>query len=571
MIESKLKSALEDALRAAKGARELVAEELPPLVLEAPKIKEHGDFSVNVAMALAKTEGKPPRFIAEIILRHFKKTDWIHSIEIAGSGFINFRLTPDCYFSHLKEVEKAGERYGHCELGKKKKILIEFVSANPTGPLNVVSARAAAYGDTLANLFSAIGYKVMREFYVNDVGNQIRLFAESILARVLQILCKGSQTLGEKAEVPEEGYQGEYVVHLAKELLEEKGESYFRGPREKVLADLEIRGVKKMVAAQKEVLSAFGVEFDQWFFQNKLLPKKVKQSLEKLTREKMLYEAEGATYFRSTDLGDDKDRVVKKSDGEYSYFASDIAYHDDKFHRADHVIDILGPDHHGYIARLKAIVAALGCNPENFKVLIVQQVNLMEEGKVVKMSKRAGKIIEMKDLLDEVGKDVARYFFLMRSANAHLDFDLTLAKKETPENPVFYIQYAHARISSIFEKAKKAGIRIGKKVDLSLLSLPEEKDLARKALEFPKVVRQAATEEAPHRLANYLLELSQQFQSYYSRAREDGRYRVLVKGNVEAAGPKLYLLKNIQIVLKNGLRILGVSAPDRMDKESDEL
>ncbi|MDO8526256.1 MAG: arginine--tRNA ligase, partial [Deltaproteobacteria bacterium] len=522
----------------------------------APKQPEHGDVATNVAFLLAKEAGKPPRVVAQMLLENMEGLpDWIIKAEVAGAGYINFHIQPHAYFEALKIILKEGEKFGESFVGGGKNVLLEFVSANPTGPLNIVSARAAAVGDALASLLKTVGYKPKREFYVNDVGNQIELFARSIEARLLE-------ARGEEGVIPPEGYQGEYLKTFAETLADTK--------KKYSLEQLKTLGLKYMIAWQKKSLENFGVTFDKWFSQKELIEKgMIEKALKKLEKGGHLYEKEGALFFSSIPFGDDKDRVVKKQDGEYSYFASDIAYHGDKFARGfDWAIDLLGPDHHGYVARTKAAVAAFGFNPDQLTVLIIQQVNLMEGEVLVKMSKRAGKMITMDDLLGEVGRDVARYFFLQRSASSPLDFDLELAKKETSENPVFYIQYAFARISSIFAKALEQKIKPDfKNVDLTLLDLPEEKMLARQLLSFPDMLARAAKELSVHLVAFYCLELARQFQSYYSQAKHDTRYRVVDMENPARTMAKLYLLKNIGIVLQNALRILGISAPERMESK----
>src|SRR3989338_8436842 len=548
ILEKKLKEVLMKAI-------ETLGWRLAEPTFTLPKQKEHGDLATNIAFILAKQVGKPPIAVAqELVARIQPSPSFLKKIDVANTGFINFHIHNNTYLQLLSTIFKQGKKFGSQQLGKGTKVILEFVSANPTGPLNVVSARAAAVGDTLANILEKVGYKVHREYYVNDVGNQIDLFAQSLLARHLQIQ-------GKEAEIHQEGYQGEYLKEFAKKL-----------PKKKAFSAQQIGqlGVKAMVASQKESLKNFGVVFNKWFLQSELLKKKeIEKSLSRLQKTGHLYESEGAIFFRSTTFGDDKDRVVRKQDGEYSYFASDIAYHNDKFARKfNWVIDILGPDHHGYVSRTKAALQALGYDSNQLTVLISQQVNLLQNEVLVKMSKRAGKLITMDDLMKEVGKDVARYFFLMRSTSSHLDFDLELAKKETPENPVFYIQYAHARIASIFRKALQTKIKADfKKVALELLNLPEEGEIAKHLLEFPNVLAKTAKELEPHHLAFYVLELAKQFQSYYSQAKHDPRYKVVDLGNFETTNAKLYLLKNIQIVLQNALGILGVSAPQRMKKE----
>lgn len=526
------------------------------IILESPKLKEHGDLSANAAFLLAKPLKKPPRQIAEELLKALQPLpDWVENIEVAGAGFLNFRLRSQAWFESLRTIFKEGEKFGTSSAGKNRKVILEFVSANPTGPLNVVSARAAAVGDTLANLLKATGHKVHREYYVNDIGNQIDLFAQSIQARVQE--ARGSPT-----PIPEGGYHGEYLKEFAAGLAEKK--------KNYTPADFKKMGLKEMVTRQKKSLEKFGVAFDRWFFQSELMEKgKLEKTLKRLEKLNHLYEQEGAIFFRAAFFGDEKDRVVRKADGEYTYFASDIAYHADKFDRKfDRAIDLLGPDHHGYVARTRAAMVPLGIDPQRLTVLIIQQVNLLEGDVQVKMSKRAGKIITLDALLNEVGRDVARYFFLQRAASTPLDFDLELAKKETPENPVFYIQYAHARICSIFKKAAAEKIKPNfKKVSLELLDLPEEKELAKKILQYPAAVASAAQELAPHTLAFYCHDLAQQFQAYYSQAKNDPRYRVVDPSRRAKTEAKLYLLKNIRIVIQNALRILGISAPERMEKD----
>lgn len=529
-----------------KAIRELKAPEIP-FSLELPKHKDHGDLATNAALLLAKPLGLKPREAAQALLEKIGPVAWIEKIEIAGPGFVNFTLKESAYFEELSSVLKEGENFGRSDFGKKKKVLIEFVSANPTGPLNIVSCRAGAVGDTLAHVLEAVGYKVFREFYVNDAGNQTELFARSLEARFYE------------RSVPEEGYHGEYLIDLATNLKKKKSDY--------LLEEFRKAGLDAMVAAQQESLKNFGVVFDRWFRESELHQSKgIEKGLKALEKKKSVYEKEGALFFRSTDFGDDKDRVVRKQDGDYAYFAADIAYHHDKFSRADRVIDLLGPDHHGYVGRLQAAVKALGHPAEDFQVLIVQQVNLMEGEAAVKMSKRAGKIVTMDALVDEVGRDVARYFFLQRSASSHLDFDLELAKQQTSENPVYYIQYAHARISGIFRKAGESKIVFDlRKWDTSLLRHPEEKELAKRVLEFPEVVLEAGKNLEVHGIPNYLHDLAKQLQIYYSRARGDGRYRVLDPDQKEVTAAKLALLKSVQIVLKNGLELLGVTAPERME------
>jgi len=543
ILEKEIQENIENALKKLKWPK-------VDVLFSLPKQKDHGDVATNIAFKLSKKVGKPPREVAQVIIDSISSLPKeVKKAEVAGAGFINFYIDRLAYFKALDKIQKEKEKFGQTNAKKNKKVIIEFVSANPTGPLNVVSARAAAIGDVLANLLAATGYQVHREFYVNDIGNQIELFGKSIQARLLN------------EEPPEGGYQGEYVSDLAKNLDSKKTYS---------LEELKNLGLDSMISGQKEALANFGVKFDRWYLQSELIrKKKVEKAIEKLKKSKYVYEKEGAQFFKSSDFGDDKDRVVQKQDGEYSYFASDIAYHDEKFGRGfGWVIDILGPDHHGYIARTKAAVEACGWDPKHFTILIVQQVNFIENEMLVKMSKRAGKLITMQTLVNEVGKDAARFFFLQRATSTHLDFDLELAKKKSLENPVYYVQYAHARIASIFRKAEEAGVVYSsKEVDLSLLELPEEKELAKVILGLPDHLARAAQDLEPHQIIFYILNLAKQFQSYYSQAKNDDRYRVINTANLKSTLAKLYLLKNIQIVIQNTLNLLGISAPDKMERE----
>lgn len=557
ILEEAIQTGIREALRKAG----LETDEIP---LEEPKSKSHGDVSTNVAFLCAKKAGKAPRDLAVLLTENMKPYPaWLERVEVAGSGFINLTLTAEAYFRSLEEIEAKGSAFGRSGLGKGKKVLLEFVSANPTGPLNVVSARAAAVGDALASILGFAGYAASREFYVNDVGGQIDLFGKSIAARVAELRGGSAKQSADLAvPFPEEGYRGEYVRELARDWNAAHPKET---PDPSALAEW---GVARMVESQKKNLENFGVVYNDWVLQSRFFQNgAVEKTLSLLEEKGFLYEEEGALFFRTTAFGDDKDRVVRKKDGSLTYFASDIAYHADKFARGhERLIDLFGPDHHGYIARTRAACEALGYAPRRLEILIVQQVNLLRGEERVKMSKRAGELVPMDELAAEVGRDAARYFFLQRAVSTHLDFDLELAKKQTPENPVFYIQYAHARIASIFRKAKEEGIPAEfSGWDWRRLDLPQEKELVKQLFSFPDAVRRAALELAPHTVAFYLLDLARAFQHYYSQAKQDPRYRVLNPAEPEAMRAKLYLLKNIRIVLQNGLKLLGISAPERMD------
>ncbi len=551
---------IEKALNDCKKEGRLKVVSIPDILLEQPKRPEHGDLSTNIALALAGAEGKSPRQVAGEIKNKIKvPNDILTEVSIAGPGFINFRINQSCFIKVLDDVYKAGKKFGRSKLGKGKKVQVEFVSANPTGPLHVGHGRGAVYGDALASVLEANGYKVSREYYLNDAGNQINTLGKSVCWRIAGLE-------GEKAEPKEEYYQGEYIIDIAKEIINLK---QYRKMKEKGGDEFikfcgEYAG-KKIFDEIISDLARCGIKHDVYFKETTLYKKKeVEKTLEFLKKRGKAFESEGALWFKSTEYGDDKDRVLKKSDGSYTYFAADIAYHKDKYDRGfDRVIDVWGADHGGYVARMKAGVEAIGHDPKSFDAVLIQLVNLVRAGELVSMSTRRAEYETFGTLIDEVGKDVCRYFFLSRSHNAQLDFDLELAKSQTAENPVYYIQYAHARISSVFEKAGKLKLS---GADLNLLKLPEEISLARKLAEYPETVEAAANELEPHKIAFYLSELAKLFQSYYTKGKRGADYRFL-HDNKELQRSKCYLLKNIQTVIKNGLDLLGVTAPDRMQSQ----
>ena len=530
------------------------------LVWEVPKDERHGDYSTNVAMVLAKSARQPPRQVAELILGHFSchpEVEQVEHVEVAGPGFLNVFLDPAWCRKALKGILKAGQTYGRGKQGKGCRVQIEFVSANPTGPLVVVNARAAAVGDSLARILAAQGYRVFREYYVNDAGNQVHTLARSLEIRI-------RQRLGEKVELPENAYPGEYLVELAGK--------YMGGRRltRKALAALGMResldrlgrfAVRRIMVDQRRVLRAYGVEFDNWFRESQLRgggePARV---LERLRKRGYVYEAEGATWFRSTALGDDKDRVLVKSDGEATYFINDIAYHVDKIERGlQRIIDLWGPDHHGHMPRMKAALKALGYSEEILDVLIVQLVTLLREGQPVRMSKRMGEFVTMEELIDEVGRDAARFTFLTRRHDSPMDFDLEVVTRQSSENPVYYVQYAHARISSIFKELRKRKRRVPDwgRVNLESLTLPDEMSLIKRLLQFPHVVAAATRALEPHRIAYYLQELAGLFHPYYRSHR-------VVGDDLALTNARLALAAGVGLVVRNGLDLLGVSAPEKM-------
>lgn len=552
-VKDNLKAALEQALQQSQLLPE--GEAAPEIILEVPKEKAHGDFSSNLAMQLTRIAKKNPRLIAETLLSHFDQHQaGVSRTEIAGPGFINFFVDQSYLYNVIATVLRQGADYGRSQLGKGEKIQVEFVSANPTGSLHLGHARGAAVGDALCRLLAFAGYEVTREYYINDAGNQVDNLARSLEVRY-------RQALGQSAEMPEDGYYGADIQQFAEQLAAEKGEQLLQLSPQERYSFFKEYGLEKEFAKIKRDLQRFGVEFDVWYSESSLYRDgKVEAALQALKDKNQVYQEEGANWLRTTPYGDDKDRVLIKQDGSYTYLTPDIAYHQDKFARGfDRLINIWGADHHGYIPRVKAAMAALGYEAERLNVLIAQMVSLYQDGEKVKMSKRTGKAVTMEELMDEVGVDAIRYFFTMRSMDSHLDFDMDLAISKSNENPVFYVQYAHARICSIFAQAEEQGIAVKApdEADWSALSSEQELDLLLKLAEWSEVVEQAARQLAPHRLIRYVYELASQFHSYY-RAE-----RVIIEDE-QRMQARLLLLKAIQIVIQNALRLIGVSAPEKM-------
>ena len=563
-VKAKVRESIERAVRKAISEGALQLDETPQVRLERPKDESLGDLACTLALELAGRLKRNPREIAEeIVARMDEAEGHIKSVEVAGPGFINIRLTDKWMADLLRRIHSEKENYGRWDIGKGVKVQVEFVSTNPTGPLNVVNGRAASVGDSLVNILEAVGYDVTREFYINDAGGQAYRLARSIEARYQQLL-------GNDVPFPEDGYPGQYVIDLARSLIEEYGDKLAEMSEEERLEFFREVGCARMVEWQRRDLERFRVRFDVWTSEKAIRDSGKPEMVLGMLREKgYLYEAEGAVWFRSTAFGDDKDRVVIKSDGEYTYVVPDIAYHYDKFQRGfDKVIDIWGPDHYGYIARLKAAVEALGIDPDKLEIMIVQIVRLIRGKEAVRMSKRKGEFITLADLLDElaatVGErfavDVARFFFVMRSHKTPLDFDIELAVKQADDNPVFYIQYAHARICSIFRQAEERGIpRMPiEQVDLSLLGNEEEVALMRCLADYPDVVLGAAQAREPHRIAHYLLELATRFHAFYDR------HRVLDRENMPLTQARMILADCTGQVIRNGLSLLGITAPERM-------
>ncbi|WP_068777790.1 arginine--tRNA ligase [Paenibacillus sp. FJAT-26967] len=555
-VLEQVKHTLKEAIGEAAVTAGLVqASELPEIVLEVPKDKAHGDFATNLAMQLSRIAKQNPRAIADQLVAKLDKAKaQIADVEIAGPGFINFRMDKSYLYPILAGVADKGDNYGEVNIGQGRKVQVEFVSANPTGSLHLGHARGAAVGDALCNLLTLAGYDVTREYYINDAGNQVMNLAKSIEARYLQ-------ALGQQAEMPEDGYHGEDIKGFAQDLAAAEGDRLVNLGEEERLAYFRQYGLQKELDKIKRDLGRFGVHFDEWFSETSIYEKGlIDDVLGKLRESGYVFEHEGATWLRTTELGDDKDRVLIKNDGSFTYLTPDVAYHRNKFERGyDQLINIWGADHHGYIPRMKAAMTALGYEADRLTVLIAQMVSLFQDGEKVKMSKRTGKAVTMEDLMDEVGVDAIRYFFTMRSMDSHLDFDMDLAISKSNENPVFYVQYAHARICSIFRQAEEQGVEIRDlaQVDLSYLNTEAEFELLRKMGELPEEVAVAADLYAPHRLIRYVYDLAGLFHSYYRAER-------VITEDAEQTQARLALLSALRIVIRNVLASVGVSAPDRM-------
>jgi arginyl-tRNA synthetase len=550
-VQEKLKQEIKAAVVKANLATE---EQIPDVILETPKEKAHGDYSTNMAMQLARVAKKAPRMIAEELIAHFDHSKAsIEKIELAGPGFINFYMNNSYLTDLIPTILEAGEKYGESAVGNQQKIQVEFVSANPTGDLHLGHARGAAVGDSLCNVLAKAGYNVSREYYINDAGNQINNLALSVEARYFQ-------ALGLEKEMPEDGYHGADIIGIGKSLAEEFGDKYVNVNEKERFDFFREYGLKVEMAKLKKDLEDFRVGFDVWFSETSLYQNgKIDEALEALRKTGYIFEEEGATWLRSTEFGDDKDRVLIKNDGSYTYLTPDIAYHKDKLNRGfEKLINIWGADHHGYIPRMKAAIQALGYDRDALEVEIIQLVHLYKNGEKMKMSKRTGKAVTMRDLVDEVGLDAVRYFFAMRSSDTHMDFDLDLAVSESNENPVFYAQYAHARISSILRQGEEQGIQASSKADFTQISAEKEIELLKKLGEFPAAVGEAALKRMPHRVTNYIFDLASTFHSFYNAE------KVLDSDNLERTKARLALIKAVKITMKNALALIGVSAPEKM-------
>ncbi len=549
--------ALVEAMARARAAGELPQEVEATPELQVPRDARHGDFSTSVALTIGSATRQPAREVAQVILRHLQAPEEVVArVEIAGPGFINFTLSPAWLRGVVKEIGSEGPNYGRANVGGGKKLLLEFVSANPTGPLGVVNGRAAALGDALANLFTHIGWQVSREYYINDALNstQVRRFAETLEARYFQLF-------GQEVTIPEDGYQGDYMIDIAEKLRAEVGDSYLALSPQDRMAKLYDYSLGAIVGSQQDDMRAFGVKFDTWFFESSLYDSnEVMAAVEALKERGHTYESEGALWFRATALGDEQDHVLVRRDGRPGYLAADIAYHRNKFNRGfDRLIDIWGPDHHGHITRTKVGVAAVGCDVDNSEILIHQFVRLFRGSEMVRMSKRAGDIIPLQALVEDVGTDAARFFFLMQSMDSHLDFDLELAKKRAADNPVFYVQYAHARICSILRGAEERGVALPAiaSANLDRVGEPDELTLMRKLADLPDEILQAAVRYEPHRMTRYARELAATFHVFYTNCR-------VLSDDAELTAARLALVMATRTVLQLVLAMMGVSAPEQM-------
>ena len=554
-LSNQVKEILIDSIKRNSEQNNFQIEEIPEIILLATKNKSHGDIATNIALQLSRIVKLSPMDIAHFIVGSIDaKNDVIEKMEIAKPGFINIWFKSNWLYQIVKEIRAKGKDYGKIDEGKGKRIQVEFVSVNPTGPLHVGHGKCAAVGDALSSILKAAGFYVEKEYYINDQGKQIDTLGRSVQARY-------NVLLGETIEFPSDGYKGEYIIDIAKEIISQYGERFKGIDNQETIEFFKEYTLKTISAEIKKDLETFGVNFDVWFSEKSLYEKdRLQEVLDILDQKGYIYKKNGAVWVKTTVFDDEKDRVVIRENGIPTYYASDIAYHQDKYQRGfEKVIDVWGADHHGYIDRMKAAMQALGYPPDFFDVLLVQFVTLIKEGKEVGMSTRGGEFITLKDLINEVGKDVARYFFLMRSYDSHTEFDLDIAKSQSMENPVYYIQYAYARICSIIKKAELAGIKFNgiDKVNLPLLNSEEEVKLIKKLSSFKDVIKRSAITWKPHLLTTYLYDLASIFHKYYTVHR-------IITEDEELSKSRLMLIDCTRIVLLNALNILGISAPESM-------
>ncbi|RLB84202.1 MAG: arginine--tRNA ligase [Deltaproteobacteria bacterium] len=554
-MKQKIINLIRNAATRAYEKGDLPSKAFSTIEVEVPKIESHGDFSTNLAMATASIQKMPPRKIAESILKHITDPDNILAkTEIAGPGFINFFVTIGSWYPVLYKIHQEDMRYGAWDMGDGEKIQVEFVSSNPTGPLHVGHGRGAAVGDSLANILRFCGYDVQKEYYINDSGRQIDTLGRSVFLRYKQLL-------GKTIQFSEENYQGDYIIDFAKDIIDRKGKTLLDQDEETSISYCAQFAADRIIEQIRQDLTNFGIEFDNWFSEQSLYDSgKVGVVIDHFRDKNIIYEKDGALWFKTTEFGDEKDRVVVRKNGQTTYFASDIAYHLDKFERGfEQVIDVWGADHHGYISRVTGAIQASGFKRNRFTVILVQLVNLLRGGEPVAMSTRAGEFVTLSDVIKEVGKDAARFIFLTRHYDSPLDFDLDLAKKKTNDNPVFYVQYVHARISSIARKGRERGLDhiTGDQKAMVMLKEPEEIKLLKTMARYPDVLKNSAKFMEPHRITFYLMDLAACFHAYYNK------HRVLSDEPLLSRG-RLYMVLAVQKVIRNGLSLLGVSAPDRM-------
>jgi len=558
-VRRELVRTVEEAYRKARESGELSAlsqeDGRVHVVVERPSEERHGDFSTNLGMVLAPVEKQPPRKIAEALKRQIGENHPIIArSEVAGPGFLNFFLRLEFLLERLREAAGEGEDFGRVDVGKGRRVQVEFVSANPTGPLHIGHGRGAAVGDILSNILEFTGYLVEKEYYINDSGNQMEALGRSVYLRYRQVT-------GRAVDFPEDLYQGRYISELAEKIYGESGEGYLERDEKEVVEEFGRRAAETILADIRKDLRQFNVEFDAWFSEQGLYESgDVDRALKALRSQGHVYEMDGALWLRSSAFGDEKDRVVTRADGRPTYLASDVAYHQNKFLRGfDTVIDVWGADHHGYVPRMKAVVQMLGRPAEDLRVLLVQLVSLTRGGEPVSMSTRQGRYVELGEVVREVGADATRFFLLMRRCDSPLEFDLELAKKESTENPVYYVQYVHARVCSVLRHAEQQGAVVPEpdSVDLSPLGLPEERSLILTLLRFPEVLEASALSLEPHRLTHFLMDLAAIFHNYYKHHR-------FVTDDVPLTAARIFLVKFTGVVVRRALRLLGIGAPESM-------
>ena len=553
MAANKIEATLQEHLKNAIVSSSLLEEyDASSINIEIPKDKSHGDYSTNIAMQLTRVLHRNPREIAQAIMDAFSLEDAkVEKIEMAGPGFINFFMKNDALTSIIKEVLSEKENYGSTDFGKGIKYDVEFVSANPTGDLHLGHAKGAAVGDSICRIMSKAGYDVTREYYINDAGKQITNLALSLYSRYLALF-------DIERAMPEDGYFGQDIKDIALKVKEEAGDKYVNLSEKEAISYFRELGTAHELQKIKDILKEFRVSYDVWFSETRLYNEEMIQPVIDELREKgYLYEEDGALWFRTTDFDDDKDRVLIKKDGSYTYFTPDIAYHRNKLNRGyDYLVDLLGADHHGYINRMKAAIQALGYNKDQLNIDIMQLVQMVENGEVVKMSKRTGNAVTIKDLIEEIGVDATRYFFVSKAANTPFEFDLGLAKSQSNENPVYYAQYAHARMCSIMRSANEKGFVLADSYEL--LTNSKEIDLLKQIGEFRNVINDAARTRAPHKITNYIQKLAQLFHSFYNDC------HVLDEANKELSQQRMALCEATRITLANALNVIGVSAPEKM-------